>query len=58
MDTILFKVVRQNTSGELFPVNVEVHCEMGAARIKSIHVQLVRMDVCQDWKQVFLHGYR
>ena len=39
-----FKVVRQNTSGELVPVNVEVHCETGAARIKSVDTQLAQMD--------------
>ena len=39
-----FKVVRQNTSGELVPVNVEVHCELGAARIKSVDTMLAQMD--------------
>ena len=39
-----FKVVRQNTSGELIPVNVEVHCDTGAARIKSVDTQLAQMD--------------
>ena len=29
----------------LFSVNVEVHCDTGAVRIKSIDVQLVRMDL-------------
>ena len=40
----LFKVVRQNTSGELVPVNVEVHCNTGAARIKSVYTQLAQME--------------
>ena len=41
----LFKVVRQNTSGELVLVNIKVHCNMGAARIKSVDTQLVQMDL-------------
>ena len=39
-----FKVVRQNTSGELVLVNIKVQSDMGAARIKSVDMQLAQMD--------------
>ena len=43
LDTVVSHL-EPSASGELVLVNVKVHCETGAARIKSVDTQLAQMD--------------